>query len=306
MFIRASTQVYPRLHQITLGATCRYLVAAESGSLTIIDPGSSVHFKALEERIVQAGFSLDRITHILITHLDADRVGAIPLLRERCPSVKVFGNAAMVAELKKPETLKEIHTAELELAALFAPSTHVPSQRHYSTGLLIDGCLVDGQTLQIDDDISIRCISLPGHRQHSQSFLILPHSFLITDETLGYYRGRELAAPGADFSLTQALSSIGRLKDLELSGIGFPYGGSVTGNLARKHLDAIVLNTQDLLSEVARARSQGLLPTDVQAQVRDSFYLPLLADPCLVRSLQNSCDAVWRQLANAALEAPTN
>lgn len=306
MFIRASTQVYPRLHQITLGATCRYLVVAEDGSLTIIDPGSSIHFNALEDRLVQAGFSFDRLANILITHLDADRVGAIPLIRERSPSVKVFGNAAMVTALKKPETLKAIHTAELELSGLFASSAPVPSLHHCSTGLSIDVCLVDGQTLTIDDDVSIRCVSLPGHREHSQSFLVLPHSFLITDETLGYYRGRELAAPGSDFSLAQSLSSIRRLKDLELSGIGFPYGGSVTGNLARKHLDAIVLNTQDLLSEVARARSEGLSAAEVQSQVRDSFYLPSLADPCLVRSLQHSCEAVWNQLSSAAPEAPTN
>lgn len=290
-------EVYPRLHHISLGATSRYAIVAENGEITLTDPGSSAHVPALDERLSRSGLSLSRVVRVLITHLDADRVGAIPALRERLPKLKVLGTAAMEATLKKSDFVEELVEFDAAISAsLGCSGDHPLSRETLRKSLRFDKHLVDGESVTIDEDIIVRCVASPGHREHSLSYLVQPHGFLIADETLGYYHGRRLSGPGADFSLGSSLESIQRFKDLELSGIGFSYCGCITGDLVRKHIEAIVQNTNDLLSEAKRARSQGISDDEVQAQIREAFYVPALPDPCLMRSLEQSFEAVWKQV----------
>ena len=81
--------------------------------------------------------------------------------------------------------------------------------------------------------------------------------------------------------------------------------------MARKHLDAVLLNTSDLITETRAALERGVAGEEVLAQVRESLFVPLVEDPCLVRSLSRSCDAIWEQLAGrlphrAAVAGPTS
>jgi glyoxylase-like metal-dependent hydrolase (beta-lactamase superfamily II) len=311
MFIRASTEVYPRCHQITIGGTCRFAIVSEDRSITLVDPGSSAHIPALEERLSSAGLALSQVSRILITHLHADRVGAIPLLRQALPRLAVCGNAAMTAKLRDAAFVESVWRDDCELREIFTASGTPLSLKDFRDGLSITKSLADGETLAIDEDITVRAISTPGHTDHSQSFLVLPFSFLIGDETLGYYQGRRLATPGGDLSLESAVTSIKRFKDIQLTGIGFSYGGCITGGLARKHLDAVLLNTSDLITETRAALERGVAVEEVLAQVRESLFVPLVEDPCLVRSLGRSCDEIWKQLAGrlphrAAGAAPTS
>lgn len=298
MFIRASMEVYPRLHHVSLGATSRYAIVAENGEITLTDPGASAHLEGLEERLVRLGLSLQRVTRVLITHLDPDRVGVLPSLRKKLPKIKIFGSSGMVAELASGEFVSSTISRDAEISkALGMEVGALPSPAEFRKALQFEKCIVDGETITIDDDIAVRCVASPGHRSHSMSYLVLPHQFLISDETLGYYNGRRLAAPGANASIPASLESIGRLKDLELSGVGFSYGGCITGELVRKHLEAIVQNTNDLISELKRARAEGMSDDEIRAQIREAFYLPSLRDHCLLKSLDQSFEAVWAQVS---------
>lgn len=297
MFIRASLEIYPRLHHVSLGATSRYAIVAENGEITLTDPGASAHLPSLEERLTRSGLSLANITRILVTHLDADRIGAIPLLRKKLPHLQLLGSSPMAAALADESFLNKLlesDTAHSRLLGIeVASAAPLPALRK---ALKFEKCLVDGESVSIDQDITLRCVASPGHRNHSVSYLVAPHGFLIADETLGYYNGRRLAAPGADSSIQASFESIARLRDLELSGIGFSYGGCITGDLVRKHLEAIVQNTNDLLAETKRARASGISDDEIRSQIREAFYLPTLHDPCLLHSLSESFEAIWGQL----------
>lgn len=291
-------EIYPRLHHISLGATSRYAVVSEAGHVTLTDPGCSSHVAALEERLSRSGLSLSRVVRILVTHLDADRVGALPALREKIPGLQVVGTSAMETALKKGPLVEAMAEADSALAcSLGVLQGKPPSVEALRKALRFEKLLADGESLAIDEDIAVRCVSTPGHREHSASYLVQPHGFLIADETLGYYNGRRLSAPGANFSMSAALSSISRFNDIDLSGIGFSYCGCITGGLVRKHLDAIVQNTKDLLAEVKRAKFEGLSEDEIRAQVREAFYVPALQDACLVRSLDETLEAAWSQAA---------
>ena len=298
MFLKASGLIYERLHLITLGATCRYAITAEDGGLTLTDPGASIHVAALEERLSGLKLSLTTLRHVLITHLDADRIAGIPLLRRKNPKLKVYGTAAMHTALASEKFLKELYEHNQKISSWYTIPTEdltIPFDE-FKKSLKIDKHLVEADSITIDEDVAIRSIATPGHRPHSVSYLVVPHEFAIVDETFGYFNGRNLAAPGGDTNAREAITSMRKFNDIQISGIGFSYGGAITGGLAKRHLQAIVQNTEDLFAEVTKARKDGFSEQEIEEQVRAGFYASEYSDPCLQRSLEGSFKAVMSQV----------
>jgi glyoxylase-like metal-dependent hydrolase (beta-lactamase superfamily II) len=299
MFLRASGLIFERLYLITLGATCRYAIVAEHGDIALSDPGSTAHVRALKDRFDRLKLPFANIRQVFVTHLDADRVAGIPLLRKLVPSLKVYGTAAMHSQLADQSVVRRLYEHDQRLSSTIEHSQTSPlSFEEFSKGLKIDKYLVETDSMQIDEDITIRSISTPGHRPHSVSYLVVPHEFAIVDETFGYFQGRNLAAPGGDTNLHEALASMRRFNDIQLNGIGFSYGGAVTGAITKRHLLAIPQNTEDLIKEVTNARKQGFTETEIEEQVRAAFYTTGSNDPCHIESLDATFTAVMRQLSN--------
>jgi glyoxylase-like metal-dependent hydrolase (beta-lactamase superfamily II) len=298
MLLRASSLIYERLYLISLGATCRYAITAEDGGIALTDPGASIHVSALDERLSRLGLKTSAIQHIFLTHLDADRIAGIPLLRRIAPKMKVFGTAAMYAELKRPDYVQQVWEEDRVLSTLFpsASSSIDMTFDEFSRSLCVDKVLVDSESYAIDEDITLRSIPTPGHRPHSVAYLVVPHEFAIVDETFGYYRGRELCAPGGDHDITEAITSVKKIHDLTLSGIGFSYGGVVTGALIKKHIVAIEQNTNDLITETKKALRDGFSRDEVAEQIRGAFYSTESSDPCLRQSLERTYRSVLSQV----------
>ena len=298
MFLRASGLIYERLYLITLGATCRYAIVAEHGDVALSDPGSTAHVSALKERFDRLKLPFANIRKVFVTHLDADRIAGIPLLRKLVPSLKVYGTAAMHSQLADASFVRSLYEYDRQLSStLGAPGTETLSFEEFSKGLKIDKHLVETDSIQIDEDITIRSVSTPGHRPHSVAYIVVPHEFAIVDETFGYFQGRNLAAPGGDMNLHEALASIRKFNDIQLNGIGFSYGGAITGAITKRHLLAIPQNTEDLIKEVEKARREGFTENEIEEQVRAAFYTSSSNDLCHAESLNTTFKAVMGQLS---------
>ena len=304
MFIRSSALIYPSLYLLTLGATCRYAVCGEDGSITLSDPGASAHIPALIDRLSRLGLDPSNVSNIILTHLDFDRCAGMALLRRACPKARLCGTAAMKATIGSGGFVDELLRADRHLYERIPTlqASKLPSHNELSDALHIDRLLVETDSIQLEDGLTIRSVSTPGHRAHSTSYLVVPHEFIITDETLGYYRGSRLAAPGADTSITRSLQSIAQFDHLEVSGIGFPYGGAVTGTLARRHLSSIRQNSRDLIEQYQAALRDGVSAESAQHQVWEAFYESAIHDPFLAGSLRGSFDAIMSQLSRLTHE----
>lgn len=299
MFLTSSCLIYERLYLITLGASCRYAIVAADGALIITDPGASAHVAALEQRLSRLKLSLTTLSRVLITHLDADRVAGIPLLRRANPLLKVYGTSAMHSALSDRALIQSLFERDQEISRLLnSPSPTPPlSIEEFRSGLRIDKVLAENDSVEIDEDLSVRSVATPGHRNHSVSYLVVPHEFAIVDETFGYFRGRNLVAPGGDRDIKEALNSVQKFNDIELSGIGFSYGGAITGALTKRHITALIQNTEDLRAEVNKARRSGFTEEEIARQVEEGFYSTQLNDPCLTASLKETFHAVMKQLS---------
>lgn len=299
MFLRSSCLIYPGLYLLTLGATCRYAIVGDDNAITLTDPGASLHISALEERLARLNLSILDVKNVLITHLDADRVAGIALLRRRCPHLKVFGTASMRSTLKRDGFVQALWEKDRGFSRDFYGSEMLPAVElgEFKEALRIDHPLVEADSIAVGEELTIRSLATPGHRDHSVSYLLVPHEFVIADETMGYYRGSKLAAPGADFDIQRAVASVARFEHVEISGIGFSYAGAITGTLARKHLTALTQISADLVKECQKARTDGVPVDEVVAQVKESLYAPIANDPFLIESMNSSFESVIRQLA---------
>ncbi len=298
MFLRSSCLVYPNLYLLTLGATCRYAIIGDDGGITLTDPGASLHIAPLEERLARLNLDLSKVSNVLFTHLDSDRAAGLALLRRRCPQLKVFGTAPMQSALKDRGLIQSLWEDDQGFAEKFFGESRKPAveMAEFRDALRIDRLLGEGDSLSLGDELSLRLLMTPGHTERSVSYLLVPHEFLIADETLGYYRGNKLPAPGGDFDIQRSLSSIARFEHLEISGIGFSYSGAVTGTLARKHLAALAQTSTDLINECQKARQDGVSTQEIVEQVKESLYAPLAQDPFLVESMHRSFGSVTTQL----------
>ncbi len=298
MLLRSSGFLYERLYLIALGATCRYAVVAEDGSITLSDPGCSAHVGALSDRFKRLALPLERVSRVIITHLDADRIGGLGLLRQKLPSLQVCGSAAMQATLKKPEVARALWEEDKRISEQFpavAPQASV-SFEEFQKSLTIDRVLTESDALQVDEDITIRCVATPGHRNHSMAYVVVPHEFAIVDETFGYYHGRGLSAPGGDMDLQAAVASVKKFTNLNLSGIGFSYTGAITGALVKKHLEALIQNTEDIIVESKKALGNGVSREEVDQQIKAWFYTSTQRDPCLQESLEHTFKSILAQI----------
>ena len=297
MLVRASGSIHPDLFLLTLGYSCHYLI--RSGErFSIFDPGLSAHIPYLIQRIDKLGISLGKLDYIFLTHLHPDRIGGLPYMRKVAPSLKVAASPLMRTKLQSEEFVRALYDKDLllsEIIKLPGPTEKLDF-KEYRDLLSIDKIIVDADLFRFSEDLNMRVVSFPGHTSESLAYFIQPYHYLIGDEGLGYYSGRKFAAPGGDQSLPDMLTSIAKFNDLELAGICFPNTGVVTGSLVRKHLQAIVQNTEDMLTESSNAYMSRTPDSDIKFSIKDAFFTTDINDPLLANNLEQSYMAIWDQV----------
>lgn len=292
MIIRATGQITEEVYLLTLGGTCRYLVKT-NGCNALIDPGCSAHLPSLLLRLSSLGLVPSDLTHIFFTHLHADRIAAGIRLKMINPAIKICGPHSQAETL--PLTWDSIVEEDISLSTL----ANAEADKSGSSPLAIfsfDKLMTPGEPLSLSSSISLRLLATPGHTQESVSYLLEPEQILITDELAGYFRGRDLPAPGCDYSIREAMQSIKSLSLLNLQALCMPYGGALSGALVNKHLTALTQVIEDVQSESIRAKQTGLQTTEIISQIERGLFSHQISDPIFKQSLQRSAGLFCKQV----------
>lgn len=296
MLIRATGTIVDHLHLLTLGESCHYLLG-EQESLTLIDPGLNCQIDSLMERIKQIGLSPAQIDRILLTHLDADRVGGLAAVRRYAPQARLLVPQAIMDMLSEPGATDSIAGQDLELQKLY--SNIQPAQldaAEFRTACKIDQVINESTLLELSDTCRIRPFRILGHSSHSFGYFLEPHQYFIVDESFGYYRRRDPASPGADYSLEDSITFLKTLAHFHIEGLCLPQAGVLAGALARRHIEDLLQNTEDLRGETRRALQAGYPQDYIKSYIMDSFYNLSTRDPLLRHNMQRSFSAIWEQL----------
>ncbi len=303
MLIRTSGTVQPNLSLLTLGHTCRYAIGSEQILLT--DPGAGPHAPLLIERLRSLEIAPQSVTQVVATNLFPDRIGAIPLLRPHLPNMEFVTTTAQAKLLHSPEFIRALYEESCALDKLGrtisdanTANAQTPSTIElFAAGLRPNKIVADSEVLECGTGIRVRLLPLPGHTPESVGLMVEPYSYLIGDDVLGYYRGRELAAPGCNAAIETSLSTLKKLDKLPLLGLCLPSAGVLTGELVRKHLQAVALNTSDLEREVTAALESNIPKDLILDSIEESFYVSESRDPFVLHRLKRTCDAIARRFA---------
>ena len=291
MLIRASGPLTEDLFLLTLGVSTRYLLLPSDGPAALIDPGASVHCDALLQRLARLDVAPQRIGYIFLTHPHGDRAGAAARLKQLNPASQVIGSAAMQAALLDHWSEFEQEDSRAAAIAGFASAAAEPLPR-----FKIDRVVVEGETVTIAPGLTARVLASSGHSAASFSYFIEPYRALVGDEVLGYFRGRDLPAPGCDESIASAAATLTSLIDLDISILCLPYVGALTGELVQRHLQSVKHSIEDVVSESKKARAAGIVIEEIRSQIERGLYTSDLADPLFNASLKRAFSGLWKQI----------
>jgi glyoxylase-like metal-dependent hydrolase (beta-lactamase superfamily II) len=280
-------------------------VSAADGSLVLSNPGASAHTAHLESRLESLKLSIKDIKQVILTSLDSAKVGGVALLRRRLPSLQVLAPTPLATALADEALIRELWRRDQALSAPFKIENPA-SLNEFRDALRVDKPLADSQTIDLGEQALLRCVYTPGYRSHSASYIVMPHEFLITDETFGYYRGRLFATPGGNFQLSAASSSLQNFEHMEISGVGLPYVGAITGSLIRKHIESVIQNTSDITEQAVQGILEGFSRDEVREQLREAFFVTTNQDPFFQSALTESFEAIWAQISAAVQASSAN
>lgn len=297
MLIRSTGEVTDGIYLINVGSTCHYLIQADG--FYLVDTSASCKFDSLLQKLSQIGVRPEDINGVFITHLDADRNGALPRIRKEFPHIQIFASSKVEAATKTESFVKELYEEDLLLTE---NSQHKNTEaqlslEEFTEALSIDHIIRDGDILELGHRITARAIYTPGHTDHSLSYLITPQQFLIVDESYGYFKVNEFSASGADYSIEQSLQTLEKTLKLQLRGLCMPHIGVLTGTLVRKHLEGMIENSKGMVEECRQGLVEEMTLDDIAEAVKESFYTPKDSyDSVSNRQLQRSFQCVWYQV----------
>ena len=294
MFIGASGPVQPDFFLLTLGHTCRYAVVTQ-GAIDLFDVGTSFHIEALIERLKSFGLSPSRIRYVFLSHLHADRIGGVEALRAFAPAMQVMGSSRMREDLSNQLVTKRLAEEEAQLVSAFGGSLRTEEW----SAPTINRVIVEGESVTLSPDVSVRSIPLAGHTSHSFGYLVLPYNFLIVDESLGYYQGARAPALGGDTSIEANIQWITKALEIEIHGLCLPDSGMLTGALIHRHMRKILSSYSSIAKEILAHAKDGMSPEEIQQRIKDDYFLSDSSDPIVRHNVESSFAAIIPQLTNS-------
>lgn len=205
----------------------------------------------------------------------------------------------MKKALSDPAMIRELSVQDGLIRESLGLGASTISKAEFENSFVVDECIADSDIIAVGDETTVRVNIQLGHSSTSLSYFIQPHEYLICDEALGYYRGRDLPAPAPDRDQAQYRKTLTQLTKLELRALCLPFGGVLTGELLPKHLRSLAQPLRTLNSSVARVSPLALRPKSF-ALLSKPKYSPLPSrDPVLLSAMARSKEALFRQLLSS-------
>lgn len=296
MLVRTTCAIDEHVFFVTVGDSCFYLIKSSTG-IHLIDTGSGIHVPQLLKRLSELEIKPQDITFIYLSSDNPARISGLPYLLKHTPDAKVCCVNELAAVLNDKATWERLFQTDREISALYSKTRSEPiSLKEYLDVLRPCVNFPDNETIVTDGGITLRIYQTPGHSKFSTTFFIPELQLLISDQTFGYFRGKEPPAPGANFSMEAAATSRSNIKDLQVESLAFHLVGFISGSLAQKHLTDINQASDSLISECKNATIAGVPNSGILESLTESVYTSAFRDPIIQWQMNHSRDAIWAQI----------
>ncbi len=190
-----------------------YLVTGNDVA-TIIDTGTRSASRPILRQLRKAGYRLEEVHQILITHAHTDHIGALPALKP------ATGAEVMSCEEERPYIEGERGLPKAD-GTRTKPMPGTPVDRLVEDGEVLDGILG-----------GLQCLHTPGHTPGGLSFWAPNARVLFCGDVMTRMFGRRIHGAPKRFTADEAQNraSIRRLIELEPDIVCFGHGPPLVGN----------------------------------------------------------------------------
>lgn len=203
-------------------------IITDSVHMVLIDCGYPGFIPYLEGALESRGYSLDRLTHIIITHHDFDHMGSLKALKERYPHVKVLASTIEAPFIEGKS--KSLRLVQAEAIYPKLPEEAKPAALVFQSMLAeVSPCevnqpLSDGDILPICGGIKV--VATPGHMPgHIALYHIGSKTVVVGDAMVIENNKLSIANPQYTLNMPEAIKSIKKIAALELKSLICYHGG---------------------------------------------------------------------------------
>ncbi|UMY52529.1 MULTISPECIES: MBL fold metallo-hydrolase [Paenibacillus] len=188
-------------------------------NVVLVDTGIPGQLTQIRKLLEKENFSLDKLTHIIITHQDGDHIGSLPEL------VEARGNGVTVL-------------AHEEAVPYLTGATPLIKSKDFAPPVRVHAALKDRDILPLAGGIQV--IFTPGHTPDHMSLYHIPSKTLIAGDALNSKDGCLLSFDDEQtLDHTTAYDSIAKLLELDIKKVITYHGHEVT-NQIKESLQNIV------------------------------------------------------------------
>lgn len=250
-----------------------YLLRAEKPVL--FDAGI-VKLGRIYEEEIRAVLGKANPIMLLLTHMHFDHCGSISYLKSVFPGLNVGASRKASEIIKRPNAVKLIQTLSENAAEAL---TAIDGSRLLNKPFEpfdVEMILEDGDVIELEDGLTVRVFSTPGHTWDFLSYYIPEKRMLIVSEAAGCieYLGYIATACLTDFGVY--LSSLKRLASLEVDVLCPGHRSVCLGEDAKTFLSRSIetaLHFKTLVKELWEDENGDM--SRVMARVRDVEYDPI-------------------------------
>lgn len=305
MLVKTSGFLSDHLALLTLGHSCLYLICLNEHTV-LVDPGLASYFPYLQKRLrTFSDLTISDITDVLLTNLQPERVSAVAMIRQFNPDITVHAGFNLHEKVISDGFSRQLFLQDRYLSQdVVGIEPLQMTTEQFVEFWRIDHFVKDGETIISDSAGEIRGFPFPAHTDESWCYFLTPEHFIIADQGLGYYQGKEFATPGADQNLQTSISALKRLMELNIMGVALPCYGALTGKLAQDYLTQLIANCEQLLEEVKQAFTDNLPQEHIYHSIEENLFHSTTSDLLIKYKLSNSLQAIWAQLKQLQDDKP--
>ena len=183
-------EVTDRLWMLGTSLYPLYLLQGSRGA-TLVEGGTGAMGPVLREQLAQLGIAASDVRQVIVTHAHPDHVMAVPLFRDLFPGVQVIASATAAKTLQAEKAVAFFCKMDDMLTGALIQSGVVGDQHRRpplaANQIPVDRVVREGDTIEVDDGVTLEVLETPGHSDCSLSFYDRTRRVLIISDATGYF-----------------------------------------------------------------------------------------------------------------------